>query len=84
LCGGLNLLDTWEPAIPLSEVERKIVDRELKLRLHQVRFDSFEFAIKRYGYTGELTDSIFAEISEEINLNHKELTDRNSIIHFYY
>lgn len=35
LCGGVaNLLDRWEPAFPISEVERKIVDRELKLKLH--------------------------------------------------
>lgn len=42
----------WEPNFAISAAERKVLDRELKLRLNSVGFDTFEFAIKRYGYIG--------------------------------
>ena len=56
----------------------------MQLHLHRVAFETFETSIKRYGYIGRLNDHIFEEISSDIQLNTKELTDRNSIIHFYY
>jgi hypothetical protein len=56
----------------------------MHLQLHKVAFEIFETCIKRYGYTGRLNDHIFEEIGHDIHLNAKELTDRNSIIHFYY
>ena len=60
LCGTpLSLLEKFEPAFPLSEKERKITDREAKMRLHTVRYETFERAMKRYGYTGRITDSMF-------------------------
>ena len=50
--GGGGGLENWEPNYPVSSAERKVLDRELKLKLNQVAFDTFELAIKRYGYTG--------------------------------
>ena len=52
LCGGGPNLPEWGPEFPISGTERKVLDRELKLKLNQVSFDTFEFAIKRYGYIG--------------------------------
>jgi hypothetical protein len=60
------------------------MDREMKMGLNKVSFDRYEFAIKRYGYMGELTDEAFKEINSDIGISYKEVTDRNAIEHIYF
>lgn len=68
----------------MSQKERKIIDRELKMHLYTVRYDTFERAVKRYGYTGRLTDTMFLEVQDIIRVSVDDLKDRNSITHFYF
>ena len=85
MCGGGGAgLPEWEPNFPVSAVERKVVDRELKIKLEGVAFDTFEYAIKRYGYIGQVTDTSLSEVSDMINLRADDLPDRNSVVHYYY
>lgn len=56
--GGIE----WEPKDTLSAVARTVIDREIQLKLSTVRFDIFERSIKRFGYTGSVTDTTLAEI----------------------
>ena len=85
MCGPAeDMEDAWAPAIPLSELERSVLDRELQLGLHRVRFEEFERAIMRYGYTGRLTDQMLTEIKGDIHLQAEDLTNRNAITHFYF
>lgn len=49
-----------------------------------MRFETYENAIKRYGYTGRINDQILNEVASEIHLNPKDLTDRATVSHFYY
>lgn len=56
----------WEPSTPVSALERDIIDREVQLRLCNVKFEIFERTIKRFGYTGKLTDATLTEIKNEI------------------
>jgi hypothetical protein len=74
----------WEPNDPLSSVASIVVDREKHLKLFTVRFDAFERNIKRFGYTGRLTDTTLAEIQKDIHLKVDEIRDNNSITHFYW
>jgi hypothetical protein len=60
------------------------MDREMKMGLNKVSFERYEFAIKRYGYIGELTDDAFKEINSDIGISYKEVTDRNAIEHIYF
>jgi hypothetical protein len=39
------------------------LNRELKLKLSGVSYESFESAVKRFGYTGTLTDNTLVETS---------------------
>jgi len=80
----MNMMERWEPAFPLSLVERKVVDREVKMHLHSVRYDVFERCIKRYGYTGRITDRVFDEVADEVKIHNEELKDRNNVIHYYF
>jgi hypothetical protein len=85
LCrGGEDLGTGWEPSIPLSSVEREILKREMDLRLYNVKYENFERNIKRFGYTGRLTDTTLTEIKDSIHLEVDDLKDRNAITHFYY
>ena len=59
------------------------MNREQKLGLNKISYDTFEAGVKRYGYTGTLTDSTLVETSPS-GVDAKDLQDRNSITHFYY
>ena len=66
-------------------MERSVLDRELNLGLSKVYFETFEAAVKRYGYTGKLNDEGMNEIAKEINLDFDDMqNDRNSAAHHYY
>ena len=52
MCGSAANVPEWGPEFAISAVEKKVLDRELRLKLNHISFDSFEFAIKRYGYIG--------------------------------
>ena len=65
----------WQPEIAISHLERTIVDRELRLGLHSLKYEDFERSIVKYGYTGRLTDTIIEEIAGELNLDSQALTD---------
>jgi hypothetical protein len=85
LCG--KPFDTslrFDPSIHLSALERNVSKIEEKVGLWGVKYDAFEAAITRYGYTGRLTDTTLAEIKDEINLNVDVLSDPLNEIHFYY
>lgn len=56
MCGGGGGADLWSPTVKVSAVEREVLNRELSLGLACCQFQFFEFALKRYGYTGRLTD----------------------------
>lgn len=57
----------------------------MKLGLSRIYYETYEAAVKRYGYTGKIQDEAISEISKEINLDYKTMTtDRNSPSHLYY
>ena len=53
----------------LSPNERAIVDKELVLHLATVQYESYEYAIKRYGFTGSLTEEGMTEVKDYLNLD---------------
>jgi hypothetical protein len=67
LCGpAIEAGEGWEPTIPLSAIERIVVEREMELKLCMVKYEVYERAIKRYGWTGRLTDATLSEIKDDI------------------
>ena len=76
--------NNWQPEHPVSPTERTIIDRELRLGLYSIRYEDFERAIVKYGYTGRLTDQIFEHIAPDINMEVGSLTDKQSAFHYYY
>ena len=56
----------------------------MKLKLGHVSYEAYERGVKRYGYTGRLTDQTLREVKTELHLNPEELRDRDSLTHFYY
>jgi hypothetical protein len=47
-------------------------------------FEVFERNVKRFGYTGRLTDNLLKDIAEDIKLEFDEVKDRNTLPHFYW
>ena len=85
LCGPMEEAgEPWTPTIPLSDLERTLIDRELQLGLSACNFDTFERCIKRFGYTGRVTDTTLEEVRSEIHVKTEDLTNRNEITHFYF
>jgi hypothetical protein len=88
MCGPAqeNVPD-WQPTYQVSNAERILQDREKKLKLNKIYYDSYEAAIKRYGYTGFLTDTtLLATLPSPAvgALSGGELPDQNAIAHYYY
>ena len=44
-------------------MEKIIAEREMSLNLHTMKFEDYERIVKRYGYTGKVTETIIEEIS---------------------
>jgi hypothetical protein len=51
--------------------------------LFHVKYEDFERCIKRFGWTGDLEDPMFEEVSDEIRIKVEDLEDKRSITHFF-
>lgn len=78
------LSQTWNPDFHLSPLERTIVDRELRLNMHTIKYEEYERVVKRYGYIGRITENILEEIAQEINLSMIELNDKRSLAYYLF
>ncbi len=52
--------------------------------MSEVKFEDYERAVKRFGYTGRLNDDLLTEIGQDINLKPKDLLDADALAHYYY
>ena len=52
--------------------------------MSNVDYRDFERCLKRFGYTGRLTDNLLTEIQDDIHLRAGELRDNTSATHYYY
>jgi hypothetical protein len=69
MCGPAEVSSAdWEPKAAMSGVENEVIHREMELKLCQVFFDVFERNVKRFGYTGRLTDNLLHDIADDIKL----------------
>ena len=75
---------SWRPDIPISNRERQIVDRELRLGLSNMRYEHYERIIKRYGFIGRIEEAVIEEIGEEINVRLSELDNKDKLQHYYF
>eukprot|EP00347_Sterkiella_histriomuscorum_P000070 403377301 len=57
--------------------ERQVFQKEQSIGLHKVNYEVFERAIKRYGFTGRLTEDSFKAIAKEyFNISPQTLDDK--------
>ena len=52
--------------------------------MYKASYETYERALQRCGYRGIHRDSSLKQIAEEIELNLSEISDRNSVHHFYF
>src|SRR5947208_626038 len=65
--------------------ENYVYQSECRLQLHRVDFETFQGAIKRFGYRVDLNDEHMKSISREIRLNVIEMNEqKNSPFYVVY
>jgi len=65
----------------MSSFERQLFNKEKQLGLKGVKYEHYEIAIKRYGYTGRMTEETLKEIAPIINIQPSSLDDEFSRAH---